>query len=132
MTGPPGAGKTMLAQSLITLMPQLSPAESLEVTKIYSLHKNYNDKLIINRPFRNPHHTVSRAGLIGGGIIPKPGEISLAHRGILFLDEFSQFPRALIEDLRQPIENKEITISRNNFFYKYPCSFLLVIATNPC
>lgn len=132
LVGPPGAGKTMLAQRIITIMPELNLEESIEVTKIYSLYKKYKDIFIKIRPFRNPHHTVSRASLIGGGIVPKPGEISLAHRGVLFLDEFSQFPKYLIEDLRQPLENKEIIISRNNLFYKFPCNFMLVLATNPC
>jgi magnesium chelatase family protein len=130
--GPPGAGKSMLARRIVTIMPPLSADESIEVTKIYSLNKKFGENLIKSRPFRNPHHTVSRAGLIGGGLLPKPGEISLSHRGILFLDEFSQFPRCLIEDLRQPVENRCIVISRNNSFYNYPCNFMLIIATNPC
>jgi magnesium chelatase family protein len=132
LIGPPGAGKTMLASRITTIMPDLSLEESIEVTKIYSLHKNYDGSLITERPFRNPHHTITRIGLVGGGIIPKPGEISLAHRGVLFLDEFSQFQRAAVEDLRQPIENREIIISRNSTFYRFPCSLMLVVATNPC
>lgn len=132
LVGPPGAGKSMLAQRVTTIMPLLAANESIEVTKIYSLYKKYKEILIKTRPFRNPHHTISRASLIGGGIIPKPGEISLAHRGVLFLDEFSQFPRLLIEDLRQPLENREIIIAKNNLFYKYPCNFMLIVATNPC
>jgi len=132
LIGPPGAGKTMLASRITTIMPQLSVEESIEVTKIYSLHKNFNGNLIMQRPFRNPHHTVTRIGLVGGGNIPKPGEISLAHRGVLFLDEFSQFNKTAIEDLRQPIENREIIISRNSIFYRFPCNFMLVVATNPC
>ena len=130
--GPPGAGKTMLSKRIISILPKLSLNESIEVTKIYSLHKNNNSNLITLRPFRNPHHTITRINLIGGGNIPRPGEISLAHRGVLFLDEFSLFPRTLIEDLRQPLESKDITISRNNISYKFPCSFILVVATNPC
>ena len=130
--GPPGAGKTMLARRITGIMPDLSMNESIEVTKIYSLLKNYNDGLITERPFRSPHHTITRSSLIGGGNIPRPGEISLAHRGVLFLDEFLQFKRALIEDLRQPLENKEISIARNNIFYRFPCSFMLVVAANPC
>jgi magnesium chelatase family protein len=132
LIGPPGAGKTMLAQRLVTIMPELSFTESIEVTKIYSIYKKYNENLIYKRPFRNPHHTISRISFIGGGIIPKPGEISLSHRGVLFLDEFSQFPKNLVEDLRQPIENKKIVISRNNISCYFPCNFMLVIATNPC
>ncbi|OQA21085.1 MAG: Competence protein ComM [Actinobacteria bacterium ADurb.Bin346] len=132
LVGPPGAGKTMIAQAINSILPDLDETERIEVTKIYSILKNIKGGLIKRRPFRNPHHTITRAGLTGGGIIPKPGEVSLAHRGVLFLDEFSQFPRSLIEDLRQPIENKEIIISRNSYFYRFPCSFMLVLATNPC
>jgi len=132
LVGPPGAGKTMLAHRIISIMPELTIRESIEVTKIYSTLRGIREDLIKTRPFRNPHHTITRIGLIGGGNIPKPGEISLAHRGVLFLDEFSQFPKNHIEDLRQPVENKEIIISRNNYFYRFPCSFMLVLATNPC
>jgi len=132
MVGPPGAGKTLLAQATISILPELSEDESLEVTKIYSLLKNIKGDVIKTRPFRNPHHTITSAGLSGGGAIPKPGEISLAHRGVLFLDEFSQFPGVLIEDLRQPLENKEIIIARNNYSYRFPASFMLILATNPC
>jgi magnesium chelatase family protein len=132
LIGPPGAGKTMIAQRITGIMPDLSIHESIEVTKIYSLLKNHNDMLITERPFRNPHHTVTRSSLIGGGNVPRPGEISLSHRGVLFLDEFPQFKRALIEDLRQPLENKEISIARNNIFYRFPCSFMFVVAANPC
>jgi magnesium chelatase family protein len=132
LVGPPGAGKTLLAQSIISILPELSEDESLEVTKIYSLLKNIKGDVITTRPFRNPHHTITSAGLSGGGAIPKPGEISLAHRGVLFLDEFSQFPGVLIENLRQPLENKEIIIVRNNYSYRFPASFMLILATNPC
>lgn len=132
LVGPPGAGKTMLAHRAITTMPDLSLEESIEVTKIYSLHKEYNGELINKRPFRRPHHTISRISFIGGGIIPKPGEISLSHRGVLFLDEFSQFPNNIIEDLRQPLENGNIIISRNNISNYFPCNFMLIIAINPC
>jgi len=132
MIGPPGAGKTMLAQRAITIMPQLSISECIEVTKIYSLYKKYSGELIQKRPFRSPHHTISRVGLTGGGKSPKPGEISLSHRGVLFLDEFSHFPKNLVEDLRQPLENKKVVIARNNISYCFPCSFMLIVATNPC
>jgi len=132
LIGPPGSGKTMLARRAVTIMPDLNMQECIDVTRIYSLYKKDVNELIQERPFRNPHHTISRIGLIGGGINPGPGEISLAHRGILFLDEFSQFPRTFIEDLRQPLENKEIIITRNRFSYKFPCNFMLIVATNPC
>jgi magnesium chelatase family protein len=130
--GPPGSGKTMLAKRAVTIMPDLNLEECIDVTKIYSLYKKNVSGLVRERPFRNPHHTISRIGLIGGGINPGPGEISLAHRGILFLDEFSQFPKNFIEDLRQPLENREIAITRNHFSYTFPCNFMLIVATNPC
>ncbi|MDD3818349.1 MAG: YifB family Mg chelatase-like AAA ATPase [Actinomycetota bacterium] len=132
LVGPPGSGKTMLAKRAVTIMPDLNLEECIDVTKIYSLYKKNVSGLIRERPFRNPHHTISRMGLIGGGINPGPGEISLAHRGILFLDEFSQFPRNFIEDLRQPLENREIVITRNHSSYTFPCNFMLIVATNPC
>ncbi|MDY0027602.1 MAG: YifB family Mg chelatase-like AAA ATPase [Candidatus Humimicrobiaceae bacterium] len=132
LIGPPGSGKTMLAKRAVTIMPDLNLEECIDVTKIYSLYRKNVSGLIRERPFRNPHHTISRIGLIGGGINPGPGEISLAHRGILFLDEFSQFPRNFIEDLRQPLENREIVITRNHFSYTFPCNFMLIVATNPC
>jgi len=132
LIGPPGSGKTMLARRTVTIMPDLSIQECIDVTRIYSLYKKDVNRLIKKRPFRSPHHTTSRMGLIGGGVNPKPGEISLAHKGVLFLDEFSQFPGINIEDLRQPLEDKEVTITRNNFSYAFPCNFMLVVATNPC
>ncbi len=132
LMGPPGSGKTMLAQRAVSIMPELELKECIEVTKIYSLYQKYINCLIRQRPFRNPHHTVSRMGLIGGGVVPKPGEISLAHKGLLFLDEFSQFPANLIEDLRQPLENRKVIITRNNMSYSFPCNFMLIVATNPC
>jgi magnesium chelatase family protein len=113
-------------------MPDLNLDESIEVTKIYSLIKRKKYELISSRPFRNPHHTISETGLIGGGSYPKPGEISLAHRGVLFLDEFSEFSVKLSESLRQPLENKSIIINRNNISCRFPCSFMLVLAMNPC
>ncbi len=132
LIGPPGCGKTMLARRTITIMPNLSVQECIDVTRIYSIYKKDVSGLIKKRPFRSPHHTISRIGLIGGGVNPKPGEISLAHKGVLFLDEFSQFPGVQIEDLRQPLEDKRVTITRNNFSYSFPCNFMLVVATNPC
>jgi magnesium chelatase family protein len=132
LIGPPGSGKSMLAERTITIMPDLKFDESVEVTKIYSLIKRKKYELIKARPFRNPHHTISETGLIGGGIYPRPGEISLAHRGVLFLDEFSEFSVKLSESLRQPLENKSIVISRNNVSCRFPCSFMLILAMNPC
>lgn len=132
LIGPPGSGKTMLAQRAVSIMPALSLKECIEVTKVYSLYKKYINHLVWRRPFRNPHHTISRMGLIGGGVNPRPGEISLAHKGLLFLDEFSQFSKNLIEDLRQPLENKEVVITRNHMSYSFPCNFMLIAAVNPC
>ncbi len=132
LIGPPGSGKTMLARRAVSLMAGMTLEECIEVTKIHSLSKSYTGDLLKERPFRNPHHTISRMSLIGGGSNPRPGEISLSHKGILFLDEFSQFPRMLIEDLRQPLEDKKITITRNNLSFCFPCSFMLVVAANPC
>ncbi|MEA2016787.1 MAG: YifB family Mg chelatase-like AAA ATPase [Actinomycetota bacterium] len=132
LIGPPGSGKTMLARRTVTIMPDLNTQECIDVTRIYSLKEKDVSSLIQKRPFRSPHHTISRIGLTGGGTNPKPGEISLSHKGVLFLDEFSQFPRNYIEDLRQPLEDKKVTITRNNFSYGFPCNFMLIVATNPC
>ncbi len=134
MIGSPGSGKTMLARALPGIMPILSDEESLEVTKIYSSAGNIppGGSLIITRPFRSPHHIISQAGLVGGGTHPQPGEISLAHRGILFLDEFNEFPRTVIEALRQPIEDGKLTISRSLERVTYPSRFILIAAANPC
>jgi len=134
MSGPPGSGKTLLAQAMSSILPRLSLEEILEVTKIYSVSGllPYNQPLILNRPFRSPHHTASGVALVGGGRIPKPGEISLAHRGVLFLDEFPEFPRKVLENLRQPLEDGVVSISRASGTLNYPARFILVAAQNPC
>ena len=134
LKGPPGAGKTLMARSFTMILPRLTFEESLEVTKIYSVANllSSDQPIITIRPFRSPHHTTSHIGLIGGGNTPHPGEISLAHRGILFLDEFAEFPRHVLEALRQPMEDGEITISRAAGSVKFPSRFTLVAAANPC
>ncbi len=131
--GPPGAGKTMLAKRLPTIMPPMTFQELLETTKIYSISgKLGQQSLVYTRPFCSPHHSISQAGLIGGGSYPQPGEISLAHNGILFLDELTEFKRETLEALRQPIENKTISIARVNQSVEFPASLMLVAALNPC
>jgi len=134
MSGPPGAGKTMLARTLPSILPEMTQREALEVTKIYSISGNLpaGESIIKTRPFRSPHHTTSRIGLIGGGSRPMPGEISLAHRGVLFTDEFPEFPRSVMEALRQPMEDGVVTISRAAGTMSFPAQFLLVAAQNPC
>lgn len=134
LKGPPGAGKTMLSRSLPSIMPELTEKEALEITKIYSITGNlpFGESIMKFRPFRAPHHTTSRIGLIGGGTRPMPGEISLAHRGVLFLDEFPEFPRSVLEVLRQPMEDGMVTISRAAGAVTYPAKFLLIAAANPC
>lgn len=134
MQGPPGAGKTMLARALPGILPVLSENESLAVTKVYSVTGKIppGGSLISVRPFRVAHHTTSRVGIIGGGSNPHPGEISLAHRGVLFLDEFPEFSRGTLEALRQPLEDGQVTITRAAGSVNYPCEFMLVAASNPC
>jgi Predicted ATPase with chaperone activity len=133
LRGVPGAGKTMLCRAFISILPPMEKEEILEVSKIYSVSGLLNQKkFITNRPFRAPHHTTSRIGLIGGGTNPTPGEISLSHRGVLFLDEFPEFPRSVLEALRQPLEDGAVTISRASGSITFPSRFLLLAASNPC
>jgi magnesium chelatase family protein len=134
LVGPPGAGKSMLAQRMPGIMPPLTFDEALELTKLYSVAGLLRDKttVLLKRPFRAPHHSASAIGLIGGGVVPKPGEISLSHMGILFLDELTEFPRSHLDTLRQPLESASVTITRATQSLTYPASFLLVGACNPC
>jgi magnesium chelatase family protein len=133
LVGPPGAGKTMLARRLPTILPEMTYDEMIEVTRVYSAAGLLaGSGPVSTRPFRSPHHTVTDAGLVGGGSVPKPGEVSLAHHGLLFLDELPEFRRRVLEDLRQPVEDGRVTVSRSGYSVTFPASFMLVAAMNPC
>ena len=134
MIGPPGSGKSMLAKRLPSILPPLSLSESLETTQIHSIagKLSRDTSLISQRPFRSPHHTISQVALVGGGTNPQPGEISLAHNGVLFCDELPEFNRSVLEVLRQPLEDRKITISRAKYTIEYPCSFMFIASMNPC
>ena len=132
MSGPPGSGKTLLAKTFSSILPPLTEKESLEITKIFSVAGLLNNPIIKQRPFRSPHHTISNVALVGGGRIPRPGEISLSHRGVLFLDELPEFPRQVLEVLRQPLEDGVVTISRAEGTLTFPARFTLIASQNPC
>lgn len=135
LNGPPGTGKTMLIRRLPTILPPMNDEEALEVSKIYSISGKWTQAsqgLMRQRPFRAPHHSISAAGLIGGGSIPKPGDISLAHRGVLFLDELPEFPRQALEALRQPLEERSVTIGRARAVFRFPAHVMLAASMNPC
>jgi magnesium chelatase family protein len=132
MTGPPGSGKTMLAKALVGILPDLTDEEVIDVTLMHSIAGRHGNQVITTRPFRSPHHTASTVALVGGGRYPTPGEISLSHRGVLFLDELPEYPRHALESLRQPLEDNDITISRTELQTTFPANFILVATQNPC
>lgn len=132
LNGPPGAGKSMLAKAMPSILPDMHIEEMLEVTHLHSLASRQYDKIIHQRPFRSPHHTSSSISIIGGGVHPKPGEVSLSHHGVLFFDEFPEFARNIIEALRQPLEDKNITIARAKDSISFPANFILIATCNPC
>jgi magnesium chelatase family protein len=132
LSGPPGSGKTLLARAMSGILPDLSLSEALELTKIYSIAGKLSGSLVSSRPVRSPHHTTSNVALVGGGANPRPGEITLSHRGILFLDEFPEFPRNVLEALRQPLEDGVVTVARASGSFTFPAKFTLVAAQNPC
>ena len=138
MIGPPGAGKSMIAKRIPSILPPLTLEEALETTKIHSIvgltnkRKGVSSALIVERPFRSPHHTITDTALVGGGTNPHPGEISLAHNGVLFLDEMPELSRSVLEVLRQPLEDRKISIARAKYSVEYPCSFMLIASMNPC
>lgn len=134
LIGPPGAGKTMLARRIPSILPPLSPPEALEATRIHSVAGKLGElhDIIAMRPFRSPHHTISHVALVGGGVCPQPGEISLAHHGVLFLDELPEFDKKVLEVMRQPLEERKVTISRARYSIDYPASFMLIASMNPC
>lgn len=132
MSGPPGTGKSMLAKALVSILPPLSNEESLQVTHLHSLANHDYEKIVTSRPFRAPHHSASDTAIVGGGKNPRPGEISLSHRGVLFFDEFPEYRRSTLESLRQPLEDKEVTVSRAKDTITFPANFILVATANPC
>lgn len=132
ISGPPGAGKTLIAKAAANLLPELTPEEKVAITKLYSIAGISKDEIIETRPFRSPHHTASTSSIIGGGVGATPGEISLAHRGVLFLDEIPEFQRPVLEALRQPLEDHQVTVSRVNYKTTYPAEFMLIATMNPC